>query len=105
MNKLFNYYTIFAALFVAATFSYASNADAGRYGIKCQGQFQVVQGRLISTTPCEEAYIAKVARSYGYNISTKDIRYKAYYKVSVCRALGHDIRLSGICGAYKNRRY
>jgi len=77
-----------------------SSAQAGRYKLKCKGQYQVVDGSLISTPPCQEAYIAKVARSYGYKVSARQIRKNPNKKISICQKLGHDIRISSVCGAY-----
>lgn len=76
---------------------------AGRYKIKCDRQYQLVQGSWISTPPCEEAYIAKVARSYGYKVTTRQIRNNPNKKISICLQLGHDTRIKEICGAYSNQ--
>lgn len=74
---------------------------AGPYKLKCKGPYQIIQGQLLSTPPCEEAYIAKVARSYGYKVSTKDIRNNPNKKIQICNHIGYDNRLHSICGAYR----
>lgn len=104
MKFLIKSFSIIATLCFALTILPSVKAEAGRYGIVCKGQFQLVNGRWISTPPCEEAVIAKVARSYGYRYSTADVRNGALNKVAICHSFGNDIRLSGICGAYSGRR-
>lgn len=94
--------TVFAlaGLFAATTFLPADANAASRYKIKCKDHYQLVQGNWISTTPCEEEYIAKVARSYGYKVTVSQIRNNPNKKAYVCQQLGHDTRISNICGAY-----
>ncbi len=99
MLKFLNIGTAFLCT-LGVLFVSMNSAQAGRYKLKCQGQYQLVDGSLISTPPCQEAYIAKVARSYGYKVSARQIRKNPNKKVSLCQRLGHDIRISNICGAY-----
>ena len=81
------------------------NAEAGRYKAKCKGPFQLVQGNWIATPLCEEKELVRVARSYGHkHVTLKLIRTNPVAKIGICRAYGHDIRLSGMCGAYKLKR-
>lgn len=87
-------------MFTAVTLNINSADAASRYKIKCKDHYQLVQGNWISTTPCEEEYIAKVARSYGYKVSVNQIRNNPNKKAYVCQQLGHDTRISNICGAY-----
>ncbi|GJM02236.1 MAG: hypothetical protein DHS20C08_07370 [Rhodomicrobium sp.] len=78
------------------------DAEAGKYKLKCKGQYQVVSGQLISTPPCEEKYLAHVARTYGFKVSLNQIRNNPHKKIMLCQTIGHDIRLSGICSGYGN---
>jgi hypothetical protein len=68
--------------------------------IECRGQFQVSKYGLISTPYCEEEQIARVARSYGVNVTSAQVRNDALKKVYLCQTLGNDIRMKGSCGAY-----
>ena len=80
----------------------ASPAEAR---IQCQGQFQVTKYGLISTPYCEGENIARVARSYGVNVTGAQVRNNALKKVYLCQTLGHDIRMKGSCGAYAPELY
>lgn len=93
-----------AGLFTAATLLPATADAASRYKIKCKDHYQLVQGNWISTTPCEEEYIAKVARSYGYKVTVRQIRSNPNKKAYICEQLGHDTRISNICGAYGDQQ-
>ena len=66
----------------------ASPAEAR---IDCHAQFQVSKYGLISTPYCEEENIARVARSYGVNVTGAQVRNDALKKVYLCQTLGHDI--------------
>jgi len=68
--------------------------------IECRGNFQVTKFGLISTPYCEEEQIARVARSYGMNVSGAEVRNDALTKVYLCQIIGDDTRLKGSCGAY-----
>jgi hypothetical protein len=68
--------------------------------LQCKGNFQVTKYGLISTPYCEEENIARVARSYGVNVSGAQVRNDALKKVYLCQWLGGDNRLKGSCGAY-----
>jgi hypothetical protein len=76
----------------------ASPAIAAK--IKCKGIFQVTKNGLLSTPYCQDAEIARVARSYGWKVSAAQVRNEPLKKVHICRALGNDNRLKGACGAY-----
>lgn len=81
----------------------APAADAAsRYKLKCKGPYQIVQGNLIATPPCEEEHLAKVARTYGFKVSVREVRNNPNKKVYLCQMIGHDIRLTSICGGYRN---
>lgn len=73
--------------------------------IQCKGRYQVVNGDEISTPFCEDNYLARVARSYGIKVSNRAIRQNPNTKHQICHAVGHDIRVSGICDDYGPGRY
>jgi hypothetical protein len=73
--------------------------------IQCQGNFHVTKYGLIATPYCEEEQIARVARSYGVNVSGSQVRNDALKKVYLCQWLGGDVRLKGSCGAYAPELY
>jgi hypothetical protein len=72
--------------------------------IQCRDNFQVTKYGLISTPYCEELQIARVARSYGYNVSDAEVRNNPNTKVYLCQIIGNDNRLKGSCGAYSEPR-
>lgn len=89
-------------IFSSAILLISSEANAGKYKLKCKGPYQVVQGNLISTPPCENSYIAEVARSYGYRVSAKQVRNNVHKKMEICQHIGHDSRISEFCNQYNN---
>jgi hypothetical protein len=69
--------------------------------IQCQGNFQVTKKYgLIATPYCEEEQIARVARSYGTNVTGDQVRNNPLTKVYLCQTIGYDSRLKGSCAAY-----
>jgi hypothetical protein len=72
--------------------------------IECRDNFQVTKHGLISTPYCEEKQIARVARSYGFNVSDAEVRNNPNTKVYLCQLIGNDNRLKGSCGAYSEPR-
>ncbi|HEX2447102.1 MAG TPA: hypothetical protein VHK26_02810 [Methyloceanibacter sp.] len=79
-----------------------SPADAK---IECRGNFQVTKYGLISTPYCEEEQIARVARSYGVNVTGAEVRNNALTKVYLCQVYGYDTRLKGSCAGYAPELY
>lgn len=70
--------------------------------IKCNGAYQVVRGQgQIATPYCEDEYLARVARGYRVRVSGSAIRRSPARKEEVCRHIGHDGRVSGICQPYR----
>jgi hypothetical protein len=93
-----------AALAAAAVLSVSLAAPASAR-IECKGNFQVTKYGLISTPYCEETEIARVARSYGANVSDAEVRENPMTKVYLCQVYGRDARLKGSCGAYSPEQY
>ncbi|GAA6210392.1 hypothetical protein NBRC116602_01320 [Hyphomicrobiales bacterium 4NK60-0047b] len=89
-------------IFASSLFLLTKDASAGRYKLTCKGPYQLVQGNLIATPPCENAYIAKVAQSYGYKVSVKQVRNNVHKKIEICQHIGHDSRISEYCDEYNN---
>ena len=69
-------------------------------GIKCQGRYQVVEGRLLATPYCGDAMLGKVARQAGMNVSDNAMRWDESAKEQACRLVGTDIRISDVCKNY-----
>jgi hypothetical protein len=89
-----------AALFVAAV------AEPASARIECQGNFMVTKKNgLIATPYCEEEQIAKVARSYGWKVTAKQVHNDPLTKVQICQVLGGDVRLKGSCAGYGPGNY
>ena len=82
--------------------SFASPVDAR---IRCHGNYQASKYGPISTPYCQEGNIARVARSYGANVTDAEVRNNPLTKVYLCQVYGHDTRLKGSCGAYAPEVY
>ena len=93
------------ATLAAAAVLAASLASPASARIQCRGSFQVTKYGLISTPYCEEREIARVARSYGANVSDAEVRNNPLTKVYLCQVYGYDTRLKGSCGAYAPEVY
>lgn len=81
----------------------AGSADAR---IRCNDDYQIVQGREIHTPYCADNYLAKVAREYGFRVSNSEIRNNPNRKSEICRVIGDDIRVQDNClneNSYGNR--
>jgi hypothetical protein len=73
--------------------------------IECRDNFPVTkENGLISTPYCEDQQIARVARSYGYDVSDAEVHNNPNTKVYLCQIIGNDNRLKGSCGAYAQPR-
>ncbi len=68
--------------------------------IRCDGNFQVQNGRRFATPYCEDLNIVKVARQYGISVSFDAIRYNPGKVEQVCRVIGNDIRVKNRCKNY-----
>ena len=67
------------------------------------GQFPGHQENgLIATPYCEEEKIARVARSYGVNVTGAEVHNDALKKVYLCQTYGNDNRLKGSCGGLRS---
>ena len=91
--------TIIAAGVALFGISAAQVGDA-EAGIKCQGRYQVVQGRLLATPYCGDAMLGKVARQAGMKVSDNALRWNEGAKEDACRLVGTDIRISDVCSNY-----
>ena len=93
------------ATIVGAALCAFSLTSAASARIACQGNFQVTSQGLIATPYCEEEEIARVARSYGSDVTSAEIHNNALKKVYVCQIYGYDTRLKGSCGGYSPELY
>lgn len=94
-----------AAILALAAMASAAAVSPAAAGIECRGNFQVTKYGLIATPYCEEENIARVARSYGFNVTGAQVRNDALKKVYLCQVIGGDNRLKGACGAYGPDQY
>lgn len=69
--------------------------------IQCRGAFQLSGGNYIATPYCADLNLTRVARTYGIRVSFDDIRFRQSAKERVCRAIGHDNRVSDACVGYR----
>ena len=96
---------VFAVILLSAAVLVVASTQAADARIQCKGNFQATKNGLISTPYCQEEQIARVARSYGWNVTAAQIRNNPLKKVEVCQALGGDVRLKGSCDAYSPHQY
>ncbi len=75
---------------VLMTLSLATTAHAA---LKCDGDYQVVDGKEISTPYCRDNYLAHVARQYGVHVTDGEIRDNPARRSEVRRMIGYDIRV------------
>jgi hypothetical protein len=69
--------------------------------IVCEGNYQIVDGRAISTPYCRDWELARVARTYGWRVTFQAIRFSESTRSQVCRAIGHDNRVNEACSPYR----
>ncbi len=95
--------SILATTLVFAILAIGMSEDASAR-IKCKGQFQVIKGQgLISTPYCQAEYLAAVARSYGRKVTGRQLRQNINLYAEVCIHIGHDTRISNLCAQYRDR--
>lgn len=99
-----SYLVLCLALVGAVFLTISKEATAGKYKLKCEGPYQIVQGNKIHTPPCENSYIASVARSYGVKVSDYEVRNNVHKKMEICQFIGHDTRISDYCDIYNGGR-
>ena len=89
------------ATLLGAVFLVAAASEPAVARIQCQGNFMVTKkDGLIATPYCEEEQIAKVAQSYGWKVTAKQVHNDPLTKVKLCQILGGDVRLKGSCAGY-----
>ncbi len=93
------------ATLAAAAILAVSLASPAAAKIMCKGNFQVTKYGLLATPYCQEGEIARVARSYGANVTDAEVRKNPLTKVYLCQIYGGDSRLKGSCGAYAPENY
>jgi hypothetical protein len=91
MMKRTNWHLSFGAAVVAAILATPARA------IDCVRGLQRVNGQLIATPYCQDAYLAEVARRYGLKASAEKIRNNPNFKKEICRTVFTDIRVQATC--------
>lgn len=71
------------------------------HAIKCAGNVQINKSSKIITPYCEHEQMAKVARTFGIRTSGKRLRNNVNHKRRICEHIGHDTRLSSVCGGLR----
>jgi hypothetical protein len=92
--------TLTAAAFLAAVPALATTPASA--AIVCDGAYQIIDGHPHSTPFCQDRYLAKVARSYGYKVTERQVRHCYSTKSDICRAIGSDNRIYDICYGYRD---
>jgi hypothetical protein len=88
---------VFMLPLVAGLGAEARPEHAERSAFVCDDEFQSVNGVSIATPYCEDAYLAKVAREHGENITASALRESTSVKKDACRLTDDDIRVSQFC--------
>ena len=68
--------------------------------IKCDGQWQIVNGQRIATPYCEDGLLATVAQQAGMRISAEAIRQNPMTKEKACTLVSFDVRVQSICSGH-----
>jgi hypothetical protein len=92
---------ILASALLASGTLMLAHGDA-QAAIRCNGNYQLVDGRPVETGYCREWNLASVARTYGWRITFEAIRNDESKKAQVCRAIGFDNRVEQICAPFLN---
>ncbi|MFM1814972.1 MAG: hypothetical protein RLZ98_1667 [Pseudomonadota bacterium] len=70
--------------------------------IRCDGPWQIVNGRHIASPYCGDEYLARVARQYGMRVSGRALRRSFALKQETCQLVGRDNRVYDICTGFRN---
>lgn len=81
----------------AASIALISLASAANAKITCRNGSQLVQGSWLATPYCQDAYVADVARQYGFQATAAQVRGNPMFKQRLCRFIGQDIRIKEAC--------
>ena len=65
--------------------------------MRCDGNYQIINGQPHATPYCQDENLAQVARSYGMPVSGSAMRNSPGEKQRVCAFLGSDIRVREAC--------
>lgn len=87
---------------IATALVFAGAAGSASAAIRCNEEYQIVQGNEIATPYCGDNNLAQVARKYGIRVSNTEIRNNPGRKGEVCRMIGHDIRVQTACAGYRS---
>lgn len=100
MKKILAFAILFVALLFTPQFGTLQPAHAA---IECNNQFQVIRDHgEISTPYCQISYLTEVSREFGYDYSFREVRKSFFIKQEICDHIGNDIRIDGICRAFKS---
>lgn len=94
-------YLLPAAVALATSALTLTTATQLAHAITCAGNVQVNKNSRIITPYCEHEQMAKVARSFGVRTTGKRLRNNVNHKRQVCEFIGHDVRLSSVCGGLR----
>jgi len=68
--------------------------------IRCDGNYQIINGQPHATPYCQDQNLADVARTYGMHVSASAMRNSPSEKQRVCQFIGYDIRVRDACHGY-----
>jgi hypothetical protein len=72
--------------------------------IRCNGNYQVVNGSEISTPYCRDQQLARLGRKSGFKYSDSEIRNSPSAKRELCRYMKSNIEVQTACGEVDSDR-
>lgn len=77
----------------------AFTATTAQASIRCNGSYQVVNGREIATPYCQDGNLARLARQRGIDITDDEMRNDVGRKGAVCRLIGSETSARSACAS------
>ena len=76
-----------------------STVDANA-GIRCSGEYQLVNGQEISTPYCQDRHLVKVLAARGIDASAAGLRKSRTYKAQMCQLAAPEPSLLTACAEF-----
>lgn len=86
------------AIFSFVTLGVGASAIPAKANIRCDDEFQTINGARVATPYCEAEQLARLSRGRGVNISGEAIRKTPRLAEDLCRGTN----LSSACGPFQD---
>ena len=86
-----------AVLAVTAAAFVTLMALAAKAEIVCDGNYQLVNGSMITTPYCRDTNLARLARANGFTVTNEAILYNPNKKRDICRYMSSNINVMLAC--------